>query len=169
MSNINSEIDDIIDQLKDDSINTQSNNSQQQPTITNNTQIKPSTLTDDNVNDYVYHKSSELVESTLGAIHSLRDNILAGSDPKEIAALSQLINSASKALDQLNKINLQNKQAKSNVEIKKMELESNSHLSKLIPQTNNIVIATRDEIMEKMFDKQPKREKLQIIDSEIVK
>ena len=80
-----------------------------------------------------------------------------------------LINSASKALDQLNKINLQNKQAKSNVEIKKMELESSSHLSKLIPQTNNILIATRDEIMEKMFDKQPKREKLQIIDSEIVK
>jgi hypothetical protein len=163
MSNTNSEIDDIIDQLKSDSIPAQSSATQSQ-------EIKsPSNLTDDNVNDYVYNKSSELVESTLGAIHSLRDNILAGSDPKEIAALSQLINSASKALDQLNKINLQNKQAKSNVEIKKMEIESNSHLSKLMPQTNNIVIATRDEIMERMFDKTPsKKEKLQILDSKVV-
>lgn len=168
MSNINSEIDEIIDQLKDDSINKQSNTNNQ-ITTTENSSTNPSNLTDETVNDYVYHKSSELVESTLGAIHSLRDNILAGSDPKEIAALSQLINSASKALDQLNKINLQNKQAKTNVEIKKMEIESNSHLSKLIPQTNNIVIATRDEIMERMFDKQPKKDKLQIIDSEIIK
>lgn len=162
MSNTNSEIDDIIDQLKGDSISPQSIANQSQETK------KISNLTDENVNDYVYNKSSELVESTLGAIHSLRDNILAGSDPKEIAALSQLINSASKALDQLNKINLQNKQAKSNVEIKKMEIESNSHLSKLIPQTNNIVIATRDEIMEKMFDKTPKREKIQLLDSKTI-
>ena len=162
MSNQNSEIDDIIDQLKSDSIPSQQNINQQKEIKT------PLNLTDDNVNDYVYNKSSELVESTLGAIHSLRDNILAGSDPKEIAALSQLINSASKALDQLNKINLQNKQAKSNVEIKKMEIESNSHLSKLMPQTNNIVIATRDEIMEKMFDKTAKKEKIQILDTKIV-
>ena len=164
MSNDNSEIDDIITQLKDDSINTQ-------PKVlsTSNQKKDDSTsLTDDNVNDYVYKKSSELVESTLGAIQSFRDNILAGSDPKEISALSQLINSASKALDQLNKINLQNKQTKSNLELKKLELESNSHLSKLIPQTNNIVIATRDEIMQKMFDKPVKKEKLQIVDSEIV-
>lgn len=164
MSNDNSEIDDIITQLKDDSINTQPK------ALSTLNQKKDNTegLTDDNVNDYVYKKSSELVESTLGAIQSFRDNILAGSDPKEISALSQLINSASKALDQLNKINLQNKQTKSNLELKKLELESNSHLSKLIPQTNNIVIATRDEIMQKMFDKPVKKEKLQIVDSEIV-
>lgn len=165
MSNDNSEIDDIIDQLKGDSLQPQTINTQQHDSQQNEN-IK---LTDDNVNEYVYRKSGELVESTLGAIQSFRDNILAGSDPKEISALSQLINSASKALDQLNKINLQNKQTKSNLELKKLELESNSHLSKLVPQTNNIVIATRDEIMQKMFDKPiVKKEKIQIMDSEIL-
>ena len=165
MSNDNSEIDDIIDQLKGDSIAPQSINNQHKENI----QPDTSKLTDENVNEYVYKKSGELVESTLGAIQSFRDNILAGSDAKEIAALSQLINSASKALDQLNKINLQNKQTKSNLEIKKLELESNSHLSKLVPQTNNIVIATRDEIMQKMFEKPVnKKEKIQILDSQIL-
>jgi hypothetical protein len=161
MSNTNSEIDDIIDQLKDDSITTTDKNKKEITEISQN-------INDETVNDYVYKKSSQLVESTLGAIESFRDNILAGSDPKEIAALSQLINSASKALDQLNKINIQNKQTKANIEIKKLEIESNSHLSKLIPQTNNIVIATRDEIMQKMFDKTPKREKIQILDSKVI-
>jgi hypothetical protein len=165
MSNDNSEIDDIIDQLKGDSIAPQSISNQHKDNI----QPDTTKLTDENVNEYVYKKSGELVESTLGAIQSFRDNILAGSDPKEIAALSQLINSASKALDQLNKINLQNKQTKSNLEIKKLELESNSHLSKLVPQTNNIVIATRDEIMQKMFEKPAsKKEKIQIMDSQIL-
>jgi hypothetical protein len=161
MSNTNSEIDDIIDQLKDDSITT---NDKTKKEITE----VPQNINDETVNDYVYKKSSQLVESTLGAIESFRDNILAGSDPKEIAALSQLINSASKALDQLNKINIQNKQTKANIEIKKLEIESNSHLSKMIPQTNNIVIATRDEIMQKMFDKPSKKEKIQILDSKFI-
>lgn len=161
MSNTNSEIDDIIDQLKDDSITTNDKNKNEITEI-------PQNINDETVNDYVYKKSSQLVESTLGAIESFRDNILAGSDPKEIAALSQLINSASKALDQLNKINIQNKQTKANIEIKKLEIESNSHLSKMIPQTNNIVIATRDEIMQKMFDKPSKKEKIQILDSKFI-
>jgi hypothetical protein len=161
MSNTNSEIDDIIDQLKDDSITTNDKNKKEITEV-------PQNINDETVNDYVYKKSSQLVESTLGAIESFRDNILAGSDPKEIAALSQLINSASKALDQLNKINIQNKQTKANIEIKKLEIESNSHLSKMIPQTNNIVIATRDEIMQKMFDKPSKKEKIQILDSKFI-
>jgi hypothetical protein len=97
-----------------------------------------------------------LVESTLGAVQSLKDNVLTGSDPKEIAALSQLINAATKALDQLNKINLQNKQTKSNEEIKKLEIAANSKNPKL-PQTTNVLIATRDEIMSQLFDKTNKK------------
>lgn len=142
----NNEIDSIIEELRNDSV----------PETKNNTKFElKEKVTDDNVGDYVYKKSSELVESTLGAVQSLKDNVLTGSDPKEIAALSQLINAATKALDQLNKINLQNKQAKSDVEIKKMELESNSKALK--STQTNVLIATRDEIMSQLFDKTTKK------------
>lgn len=162
---MDSDIDSIIQELKADEISTTQNRS----IVTTDNKIEDN-LTDQNVNEYVYKKSSELVESTLSAVNSLKDTVLTGNDPKEIAALSQLINSATKALDQLNKINLQNKQNINSLQMKKMEIESNSHLSKMNPQTNNIVIATRDEIMERIFDKSSnKREKLQIIDSEITK
>ena len=159
MSNDNSEINDIILQLKDDSLS--SPPKQQNKNLDDN-----KNLTDENVNDYVYKKSSELVESTLGAIQSFRDNILAGSDPKEISALSQLINSASKALDQLNKINLQNKQSKNNVEIKKLEISANNKNLKQLPQTTNVLIATRDEIMSQLFDKSKKTNPTEIIDAD---
>lgn len=148
MSNQNNEIDSIIEELKADAVPSEPKIYQSE---------KTETVTDDNVNDYVYKKSAELVESTLGAVQSLKDTVLTGSDPKEIAALSQLINSATKALDQLNKINLQNKQDKNNKEIKKMEIEANSKLQKL-PQQTNVLIATRDEIMNQLFNKPPKKQ-----------
>jgi hypothetical protein len=157
------EIDDIIDQLRNDAISSDSS-----------VKITPITtpaenVTDENVGDYVYKKSSELVESTLGAVQSLKDSVLCGSDPREIAALSQLINSATKALDQLNKINIQNKQSKTNIKIKEMEIAANVDRP-LLPNTTNVLIATRDEIMSQIFNpKLPKKEKLEILDVDYTK
>lgn len=153
----NSEIDSIIQELKSDEISS---------TTKENLVVNNEIITDENVGDYVYKKSTELVESTLGAVQSLKDTVLTGSDPKEIAALSQLINSATKALDQLNKINIQNKTNKANFEIKKMEIESNASRP-VLPNTTNVLIATRDEVMKQLFDKPVKKQnQLEIIDTE---
>jgi len=158
--NNNQEIESIIEELKADEINT--------PVRPKPVEVQK--IDDENVGEYVYKKSSELVESTLGAIQSLKDNVLTGSDPKEIAALSQLIGAATKALDQLNKINLQNKQSKNNVEIKKMEIEANANRP-LIPNTTNVMIATRDQVLAQIFDKtsDKKQDKLEYIEGEFSK
>jgi len=152
-----SEIDSIIQELKSEEIAVIDNKI--------NSENFNISITDDNVNEYVYKKSAELVESTLGAVQSLKDTVLTGSDPKEIAALSQLINSATKALDQLNKINIQNKTNKTNLEIKKMDIESNANRP-ILPNTTNVLIATRDEVMKQLFDKPTKKSTpLEIVDS----
>lgn len=139
----NNEIDSIIEQLKSDSVPSSS--------------IVPSenndNITDDNVNSFVYKKSVELVSASLGAVQTIRDSVLTGVDPKEISALSQLINATTKALDTLNQINLQNKKSKSNLEMKKMELEANKMIASKIPQTTNILIASREEILKGLSDK----------------
>ena len=155
------EIDSIIEQLKADAIPAE----HPKPHKT----VPVEEINDDNVGEYVYKKSAELVESTLGAVQNLKDNVLTGSDPKEIAALSQLINSATKALDQLNKINIQNKQSKSNLEIKKMEIAANLDRPQL-PNTTNVLIATRDEIMSQIFNpKTSKKQPLEIVDADFSK
>jgi hypothetical protein len=161
MNNNNSEIDSIIQELKADEVPVS-----QAPEKQLGDDVK---VTDENVGEYVYKKSAELVESTLGAVQSLKDSVLTGSDPKEIAALSQLINSATKALDQLNKINIQNKVSKSNVEIKKMEIEANINRP-MLPNTTNVLIATRDEVMKQLFDKPTRKSNgLELIEGEFTK
>lgn len=135
----NNEIDSIIEQLKNDSVPS---------SIVVKENNTDDSITDENVNSFVYKKSVELVSASLGAVQTIRDSVLTGVDPKEIAALSQLINATTKALDTLNQINLQNKKSKSNAELKKMELEANKMIASKIPQTTNILIASRDEILK---------------------
>jgi hypothetical protein len=156
----NSEIDSIIDQLKADSVPKTINNNQ--------VQIKPlPVLTDENVNQYVYQKTASVIESGLDAINNLKDMVSSGQDPKEISALAQLIGATTKAIDSLNKINLQIKDHKNNIEVAKLETEGYKALHN---NTTNVLVATRQEIMEKLFDKPSnKKEKLELIDADYSK
>lgn len=118
-------------------------------------------VTDESVNNYIYQKSTELVESSLAAINTIRDSVIQGIDPDEINALTSLIAATNKALDTLNKINLQNKQIKATEKNKKLELEARKEMmSKRIPATTNVLIATRDEIMKTLNS--PKQKSIEL-------
>ncbi len=147
----NNEIDAIVEQLRADS-------------VPSNNQIVPSEtplpdVNDDNMNEYVIKKATENIEASLDAVNSLKDIVITGQNPQEIAALASLINATTKALDSLNKINMQNKQIKNNIEIKQMEVSIAKNIK---PPTTNVLIATRDEIMSKLYDKN-KRDKVELI------
>ena len=155
------EIDNIIDQLKSDAV----------PKQISETKTKEiQNLNDENVSEYVYKKTAEVIEAGLQSVNELRDLVVSGQDPREIAALAQLISATTKAIDNLNKINLQAKQHKNNLEVAKVEASGNKLLGTGGPQTNNILIATRDEIMNKFLEGgKGKKEKLDIIDGEFLK
>jgi hypothetical protein len=147
----NNEIDAIVEQLRADS-------------VPSNNQVVPSEtplpeVNDDNMNEYVIKKATENIEASLDAVNSLKDIVITGQNPQEIAALASLINATTKALDSLNKINMQNKQIKNNIEIKQMEVSAAKNIK---PPTTNVLIATRDEIMSKLYDKN-KRDKVELI------
>lgn len=154
------EIDAIIDQLRGDAVPSQ-------PKPVEKTGVE--NLNDDNVSDYVYKKTAEVIEVGLEAVNNLKDMVTAGQDPKEIAALAQMIGAVTKAIDNLNKINLQTKQHKNNLEVAKVEASG----TKTLPignQTNNIMIATRDEVMNKLFDRPSgKKDKVELIEGEFTK
>jgi hypothetical protein len=153
------EIDAIVEQLKGDAV----------PSAPVRRQTEVESLNDDNVSDYVYKKTAEVIEVGLEAVNNLKDMVTAGQDPKEIAALAQMIGAVTKAIDNLNKINLQTKQHKNNLEVAKVEATG----SKALPigtQTNNIMIATRDDVMKKLFDKDTiKKDKLELLEGEFTK
>jgi hypothetical protein len=149
------DIDNIIDQLKYDSVPSQKKIEKTTPN-----------LNDQNVGEYVYNKTAEVIEIGLAAANDLKDSVVSGQDPKEISALAQLIAATTKAIDHLNKINLQAKQHKNNLEVANIEASSNKlGLGNIGSQTNNIVIATRDEIL-KIQDKEP-RKKIELIEGNV--
>ena len=149
------DVDNIINQLRMDSSQT-SLVSVQQPQPTTN-------LSDENVGDYVYQKTASLVDAGVAAVHNLKHMMAGGADPKELAAFAQLINAVTKSIDTLNNINLQNKQEKNAIELKKMDIAGKKDIVSNLPAANNILIATRDEVMSRIFDK-PKKDKLEILD-----
>ena len=157
-----SEIDDIVAELKAGSIPSQS---------ALNDPIQLPKVDDKTVGDYIYSRSVEMIELCMASIRSMQQLIATAADPKEISAYAQLIATASKTIDNLNKINLQQKQALNNIEVKKIEAEGRGKNPLLGPtggpQTNNIFIGSRDDAM-KMLDT-PKRLRLEsntVIDSE---
>lgn len=117
----------------------------------------PTHITEDNINEYILQKTGTLIDAGLGAVSDLKDFIVQGQNPDEIAALSELISSTTKAIEALNKINLQNKKAKTDKELKAIDIEGKKSIAGSLPGnniTNNTVnlVASREEIFKQLLN-----------------
>lgn len=117
----------------------------------------PSNITEDNINDYILQKTGNLVDAGLGAVQDLKDFVVQGQNPDEIAALSELISSTTKAIEALNRINLQNKKAKTDKELKTMDIEGKKAIAGSLPGANitnntNVLVASREEIFKQLLN-----------------
>lgn len=112
-------------------------------------------INEDNINDYILKKTGNLIDAGLGAVEDLKEYIVQGQNPDEIAALSELISSTTKAIEALNRINLHNKKTKHDKELKKLDIEGKKEIASLTTSdttiNNNLVIASRAEMLERLF------------------
>ena len=132
----------------------------------------PTNVTEDNINDYILQKTGNLIDAGLGAVSDLKDFVVQGQNPDEIAALSELISSTTKAIEALNRINLQNKKAKTDKELKTMDIEGKKAIASSLPGnniTNNTVnlVASREEIFKQLLN-DTKDESIEVIDSIVI-
>lgn len=103
-------------------------------------------VNDDNLNDYVLLKTAAILENTMVVANTLRDSILGShtSDPETIDSYSNVVKVLNMTLDNLNKINIQNKKD-----------NTIKHVKSLKPNTvtNNILVTgSRDELIRKFID-----------------
>lgn len=138
MNNNTSEIDDIVKELRDGAV--PSNSATNDP-------IQIPIVDDKNVGDYVYSRSAEIIELSISSIRSMQQLIATAADPREISAYANLISVASKAIDNLNRINIQQKQALNNIDVKKLENEGRGKLPLLGTSigSQNIFVGSPDE------------------------
>lgn len=149
-----SEVDNIINELRVSAV----------PSVTEPLKTPLEAVTDDTVNAYVYQKTTEVIQAGLDAITTLSNNIAMGADPKEIAAMASLMSATTKAIDSLNSINLQHKQSTTAVELKKMDIAGKKDIVSKLPAANNILIATRDEVINKFVEGRPRKTSIDLID-----
>jgi hypothetical protein len=132
----------------------------------------PTNITEDNINDYILQKTGTLIDAGLGAVSDLKDFVVQGQNPDEIAALSELISSTTKAIEALNKINLQNKKAKTDKELKAIDIEGKKAIAGSLPGnvTNNTVnlVASREEIFKQLLNDVKEEETIEVIDSVVL-
>lgn len=113
-------------------------------------------LKNEDVQQYVLNKTKALIEAGLGAVQDLTPSVVGGSDSREIEALSKLMASTAQALDTLQRTALIDKKADRDERLERVKLEGKKEMSLLTkgPQqitNNNILIASREEIMKKLF------------------
>ncbi len=131
----------------------------------------PSNINEDNINDYILQKTGTLIDAGLGAVNDLKDFVVQGQNPDEIAALSELISSTTKAIEALNKINLQNKKAKNDKELKAIDIEGKKAIAGNLPGnvTHNTLnlVASREEIFKQLLN-DTKDDVIEVIESVVL-
>mgnify|MGYP006291050411 CR=1 FL=1 len=125
-------------------------------------------LREEDVQQYFLNKTKALVEAGLGAVQDLTPGVVAGSDSREIEALSKLMASTAQALETLQKTALIDKKADRDEKLETLRLQGRKEIAQLThgPQqvtNNNILVASREEIMKKLF-KEEKGEVLTLSD-----
>lgn len=125
-------------------------------------------LKDEDVQQYFLNKTKALVEAGLGAVQDLTPSVVAGSDSREIEALSKLMTSTAQALEALQRTALIDKKADRDEKLEKLRQDGRKEVAMLTqgPQhitNNNILVASREEIMKKLFGEE-KGEVLRIAD-----
>lgn len=125
-------------------------------------------LKDEDVQQYFLNKTKALVEAGLGAVQDLTPSVVAGSDSREIEALSKLMTSTAQALEALQRTALIDKKADRDEKLERIRQDGRKEVAMLTqgPQhvtNNNILVASREEIMKKLFGEE-KGEVLRIAD-----
>lgn len=117
--------------------------------------------TDEELKTFVLQHSAELVESSINSIVELQKLVIATGDAEMMGGLASLIAASTGAIETVNKIQIQNQRAESARELKKLDIEGKREVQRLknegylnLPAgQTNILVATREEIMEQLTGK----------------
>lgn len=113
-------------------------------------------LKEDDVDQYVLNKSKAIIDAGVSAVQDMTPYIVQGQDAREIDALSKLVAATAQAIDTLNKKSLINQKAAKDEQLEKIKIEGRKEVVQLqhsTPKnytTNNVLIASREEIMKQI-------------------
>ena len=126
------------------------------PSKVQHTVAEQAPLTEEDLHAYMLKRASTLVDLSLNAVEELKPYVMQGTNPEEIAALAEVMNASSRAMENLNKLLLQKKKFENDVKLKHVDFEFKKEIALMEPKAqtinNNVYIASREEIFKKYIN-----------------
>lgn len=127
----------------------------QMPTTNTQRASLETSLKKEEAEQFFLDKTKAVIEASVGAIQDLTPATVSGGDAKDVEALAKLVASTAQALDALNKTTLIHKKADRDEQLEKIRIEGRKEVAQLNQgpkqiTTNNVLVATREEIMKKL-------------------
>lgn len=132
------QVDELVEQLK------QNNN------VLKTHQKERVEVTDDNLDQFIMKTSSALIEDSLEVLGNVKEYTASSPDARECQSIAELIKAAATAIDTLNKVSLQNKKAKTQLDLKILDIETKKGIANQEQQTK--LLLSREDIMDKLFE-----------------
>ena len=129
---------DIISQLK------QNNKVSRAP-------IDESVLDKEDLEDFLIQNSGKLIKKSLSIVDNVNDYISSAPENRDVAALAELIKASSSAIETLNKLHVAKERNETQLEVKKIDVESRERINIADNQTK--VLLSREDIMQALIDK----------------
>ena len=113
-------------------------------------------LSEKDLQQYFLDKTKALIDTGLATVQDLAPNVTSSGDAREIDALSKLMASTAQALDTLQKTALIDKKANRDEQLEQLRFQGKKEIAQMNKSSqhvtnNNILVASREEIMKKLF------------------
>ena len=105
----------------------------------------------DNLEEFIMNNSSKLVTKSLDIVDNVNDYISSAPENRDVAALAELIKASAGAIDILQKVHSSNERNETQIEVKKIDVESKERINITDNQTR--VLLSREDIMDALVDR----------------
>lgn len=133
---IHDEVNDLIKALEE------TNSLPEQPAVITPVEVKPEA-----VEQYVINSNTAIVNSCMEMLAKLQARVLAGGEPRDIEAFSALTKTTVDALDNMNKMVIQQKKSETALKVKQLETGTMKEIAGTPTTQTNIIVTTREDIM----------------------
>lgn len=107
---------------------------------------------------FVVEKAGKLVEESLEVVSNVKEYISSAPESKDVGSLAELIAATSTAIETLNKIIVTDKKNETLIKAKEMDISSRKELKEA--DTNQKLLATREQVFKMLIDSANKSAKI---------
>ena len=112
--------------------------------------VEESVLNKEDLEDFLIQNSGKLIKKSLSIVDNVNDYISSAPENRDVAALAELIKASSSAIETLNKLHTAKERNETQLEVKKLDVESRERINIADNQTQ--ILLSRDDIMKALVD-----------------